>query len=188
MITYSDLYDVLRKERYNERLQKLPKNFFVQLGAYFREKKAVAEKESEGSIFDDEIAKTKKQLENAKTMVKELLTLRERKILGLALVAAKTGIGRNDVENMLSNEKELLEMITKKIEEDGKKLNSILQGVKEKDLKNQLVRFTRDAPEFLDLDSSRLGPFKKGDVANLPREIVTILIENDQADIIEAGQ
>lgn len=185
MITYSDLYEALRKEKYNEKLQKLPKNFFVQLGAYFREKKAVTEKESEDAMFDDEIAKTRKQLENAKTMVKELLTIRERKILSLALVAAKTGIGRSDEENMLSSEKELLEMTTKKIEEDGKKLNLILRGEEKEDLKNQLIRFTQDTPGFLDLDSNHLGPFKKGDVANLPREIVTVLIESDQADIIE---
>lgn len=185
MITYSDLYEALRKEKYNEKLQKLPKNFFVQLGAYLREKKVIANKEDEDSIFNEEIAKTKKQLENAKSIVKELLTIRERKILGLALIAAKTGIDSHDAENVLSHEKELLAMVTKKIEEDGKKLNSVLQGIEEKNLKNQLIRFTQDTPEFLDPDLNHLGPFKKGDIANLPKEIVTILTENGQADIIE---
>jgi len=185
MITYSDLYEALRKEKYNEKLQKLPKNFFVQVGAYFKEKKAITAKESEDSLFDEEIAKTKRQLENAKSIVKELLTIRERKILNLALIAAKTGIDSHDAENVLSHEKELLEVVTKKIEEDGKKLNSVLQGTEEKNLKNQLIRFTQDTPEFLDLDLNHLGPFRRGDVANLPKEIVTILVENGQADIIE---
>lgn len=185
MITYSDLYEALRKEKYNEKLQKLPKNFLIQLETYFREKKAITNKESEDSIFSEEIAKTKKQLENAKSIVKELLTIRERKILGLALVAAKTGIEKYDAESMVGYEKELLAMVTQKIEEGEKKLNLIFQGIKEKDLKNQLVRFTQDTPAFLDLDSNRLGPFKKGDVANLPKEIVTILTDNNQADIIE---
>ena len=44
MITYSELYEALRKERYNEQLQVLSKNFINDVAEYFRDKKNFSEK------------------------------------------------------------------------------------------------------------------------------------------------
>ncbi|GAG87198.1 unnamed protein product, partial [marine sediment metagenome] len=39
MITYNELYDVLRRERYSEQLQPIPKNFVKEVAAYLKETK-----------------------------------------------------------------------------------------------------------------------------------------------------
>ena len=68
MITYNDIYEASRKERYAEQLQSIPKNFVSEVAAYLKEKREIASKEND--IFSDVIVKTKKQLENAITLFK----------------------------------------------------------------------------------------------------------------------
>lgn len=184
MITYSDLYELLRKEKYNEQLQLMPKNFLKEMAEYFEDKKKLSLKENDD--FSDTIIKTKKQLENAVTVMKELMTRRQKKIINLALVAAKTGISKRDAENMLEIEQTLFEAVTMEIEKNEKLIIGTVNGVhKEKDLKNQLVRFKQDTPEFLDVDEQKLGPFKSGEIANLPKKITDVLLKADKIELIE---
>jgi hypothetical protein len=35
------------------------------------------------------------------------------------------------------------------------------------------------------MDENKLGPFKQGDIANIPKEIVKILLNSDSVDLIE---
>ena len=74
MITYKDIYEAARKERYSEQLQPIAKNFVVEVANYLREKKEIASKEDDD--FSDVIIKTKKQLENAVILFKELMRIR----------------------------------------------------------------------------------------------------------------
>ncbi len=184
MITYQEIYDLLRKEKYSEQLQQLPKNFLNEVSDYISEKKAVVSKEDD--MFSDSIVKTKKQLENGIAVVKELILIRKKKILDLAFVAAETGISKRDFENMMGYEKELFDVITQKLEETAKIAGNIINGHQEKKLQNLLVRFNKDVESFLDSEGNVLGPFKSGDVANLPLEIANILIENGKATAIES--
>lgn len=183
MITYSDLYEAARKERYSEQLQPLSKNFIVEVAEYLKEKKQLSLKEDD--IFSDMIAKTKKQLENAVTLFRELMIRRRKKILGLVLIAAETGISKQDFNNMLSFEKSLFEELIKNIENSEKKISEILEGKTAEELKNELVIFKTDVEEFLDREGEKIGPFQKGQVANIPKEIAKILINDGKAEIVE---
>ena len=107
MITYNDIYEAARKERYAEQLQSLPDSFILEVKNYLNEKKQIALKED--ADFSDVIIKTKKQIENAQTLFKELMVRRRKKILNLVLIAAETGISRQDFDHMLDFEKELFE-------------------------------------------------------------------------------
>ena len=53
MITYNDLYDALRKERYSEQIQAIPKNFIKEVSLYLKDKKEIADKKSDD--FSDTI-------------------------------------------------------------------------------------------------------------------------------------
>ena len=181
MITYSDLYEAARKERYSDQLQPLLKNFVTEVAGYLKEKRELASKED--NIFSDMIAKTKKQLENAVTLFRELMTRRRRKILDLVLIAAETGISKQDFDNMLSFEKSLFEDLMKNMESSDKKINELLNG--KKDSKNELVIFKKDVGEFLGLEGEKIGPFEKGQIANISKEIAKILIDDDKAEMIE---
>lgn len=182
MITYSDIYEAARKERYSDQLQPISKNFIIDVSNYLKEKKEVAAKEDD--IFLDTIAKTKKQLENAVMLFKELMRIRRKKILNLVRIAAETGISKQDFENMFDFEKDFFEDMMRCVESSDKKLNEVLNGKKE-EKKNILLVFKKDVEEFLDLDGEKIGGFEKGQLANLSSEIANILIDDGKAEIVE---
>jgi len=186
MITYNELYDALRKERYSEQLQPIPKRFIKEVAAYLKDKKEIANKDNDD--FSDTILKTKKQYENSIAIFKELMLRRKKKILELAFVAAETGISKRDFENMLAVEKECFDDIMKAVERGDKKIAEILKGAEDDGAdkpKNKMIVFVEDTEEFLDLEGNKLGPFKKGDVANIAEEIANILLVDKKAESVE---
>ena len=182
MLTYNDIYETSRKERYSEQLQPIPKNFIDEVSNYLKEKKEIASKEDD--IFSDVIVKTKKQLENAITLFKEMMLRRRKKILNLVLIASETGISKQDFENMLDFEKELFEEFMKCIDISDKKLSGVFEG-KKKDNKNELVVFKENVEDFVNLEGEKMGPYEKGQIANIPSEIAKILIEDGKCENIE---
>ena len=75
------------------------------------------------------------------------------------LIAAETGISRQDFENMIPLEKELFEELMKCIDLSDKKLNQSLEGKKQEDFKNDLVVFKESVDEFLDLEGNMVEDF-----------------------------
>ena len=59
-----------------------------------------------------------------------------------------------------------------------------MAGQKEEQ-KHKLVRFLEDVPEFLNFEGKAEGPFEKGEVANIEKEVVDILIKDKKIEIIE---
>ena len=185
MITYNEIYEAAKKERYSEQLQKLSKTIVEDFAEYIKEKKEIVSKsEVEGEVFSDSVIKTKKQIESAITFFKELIRRRKKKILDLVMIASETGISKQDFENMLPFEKELFENLMKCVESSDSILNGILNGKKQEEQKNELVIFKQDVEEFLDMNGEKMGPFKEGDIANIPKEVAKILIEDGKAEII----
>jgi len=183
MITYNDIYEAARKERYSDQLQPLMKNFVSEVATYLKEKKDLTLTGQDE--FVDSNLKTKKQIENAITLFKELLLRRRKKILNLVLIASETGISKQDFENMLDFEKELFETLMKCFESSDKKVNEILNGKNGESIKNELICFKENVDEFMGFDGEKVGPFDTGQIANLPREITRILIDSGKAELIE---
>ena len=183
MITYNDIYESARKERYSEQLQQLPKKFVIDVAEYMREKKEISMKEDDS--FSEVIDKTKKQLENAITLFKELITRRRKKILSLVLIATETGISKQDFDNMLDFEKELFEELMVCLDSSDKKLNNLLNGEKQEKQENELVMFNQKVEEFVGLSGEKMGGFEKGQVTNIPVEIAKILIEDGKVEKVE---
>lgn len=182
MLTYNDLYEALRKERYNEQLQLLSKSFISDVAEYFQEKKKIASKEQD--VFSDSVMKTQKQLENAIGIFRELLLRRKKKILNLSFVAAETGISKRDFENMLSFEKDMFEKIMESMENAEKSLKEAMEG-KEESKKHKLVMVLQDINELIDLEGKPLGPFSKGQIVNIPAEIAKILEEDKKIELVD---
>jgi DNA replication initiation complex subunit (GINS family) len=183
MITFNDIYESMRKEKYSDQLQLLPKKFLMECSEYFKEKKEFLNKEED--LFSDMAIKNKKKLENAIASFRDLLRLRKKKILNLAFVAAEVGISKKDFENLLNFEKDLFEEVVKGLERAEKNLNADMQGAQKDERKHRLVRFLEDVPEFLDFNSAGVGPFEKGEIASLENEIVEILEKDNRVEIIE---
>jgi DNA replication initiation complex subunit (GINS family) len=185
MITYNDLYEALRKERYSEQLQPLIKDFIREVSSYLKDREALISTTTD--LFSEENLKNKKHVENAIAIFKELMLRRKKKLLELAFVSAETGLSKRDFDNMLHFEKETFEKIMRAINEGDKAMEKLMSGAEGEatGAKNKLIIFKQDAEEFLDLEGNKLGPFKKGDIVNIAQEIANILIVDNKADPVE---
>ena len=183
MLTFSDIYEAMRKEKYSENLQILPKGFLREVSEYFKEKKRFLNKEDD--LFSDIAIKNKKKLDNAISSFRDLLRTRKKKILNLAFVASQTGISKRDFENLLNFEKDLFEELVKSLERADKNQLADMSGSAKNENKHKLVRFLNDISEFLGFDGNEVGPFKKGEIANLENEIVDILEKDKKVEVID---
>ncbi|MEK6854941.1 MAG: hypothetical protein AABX73_01850 [Nanoarchaeota archaeon] len=184
MITYNDLYELLRKEKYSETLQPLPKQFLADFSEYLNDKSNLPQIEKE-SLFLDSLTKTKKQFENAVSIFRELITKRKRKILNLVFVATETGIMKRDHENMLTHEKEIFEKLVKLFEESDKNMAKIMNNVAQKKAENKLIIFKQEIEQFIDHSGNTLGPFKSGELVNIETSIADILVSENKASLID---
>jgi DNA replication initiation complex subunit (GINS family) len=185
MLTYNDIYELLRKEKYGEQLQALPKNFLEEFSQYIADKKQ--ESLSGEDLFADSVAKNKKQLENSISLFKELILRRKKKLLGLIFVAAETGIMKRDYENMIPLEKEIFEKFVKAFEEGDKELGRILHGgtsLKEADT-FKMILFSQPVEQFVDMSGNAVGPFNPGQLANLDAGISDILVQSGKASFVD---
>jgi len=182
MISYSDLYEILRKEKYSEALQQLPKNFIEDICEYINDRKDESSKDD--GLFLDNIVKSKKQLENSVSIFKELIRLRKKKLLNLVFIAAETGIMKRDYENMLTFERELFEKLVKAFEEGDKDLAKSMSGKKAED-KNRMIMFNQSVEQFMDMTGNAVGPFNLGELVNLDAKIAEIFVSGGKASYVD---
>jgi DNA replication initiation complex subunit (GINS family) len=183
MIAFSDIYEAMRKEKYSEKIQQLPRKFLTDVYEYLNEKRAFIEKDKDH--FSDVHLRNKKKLENSLASFRDLLRLRKKKILSLAFVAAEVGISKKDFEHLLSFEKDLFEELVRSLEKAEENMNADMMGAAQSERKHRLVRFLEDVPEFIGFEGNSIGPFQKGIIANIEQEIVEILEQDNRVEIIE---
>ncbi|MDP3881482.1 MAG: hypothetical protein Q8Q31_01245 [Nanoarchaeota archaeon] len=184
MLSYNDLYELLRKEKYAELLQPLPKNFIQEVSEYLNDKKFQSSKEED--LFADSVARSKKQLENSISIFKELMRLRKKKILNLVFVATETGMMKRDYENMLAFEKDTFDKLVRALEEGDKELARNMNSKKESEKHtNKLILFNQNVDLFMDLNGNSIGPFTAGQIANLDLEVSTILVSSGKARFVD---
>ena len=75
MLGYNDLYEILRKEKYAENLQQLPKKFIQDFNELLKEKKEASSLNTD--LFSDSVLKSKKQLEKSISIFKEIILRRK---------------------------------------------------------------------------------------------------------------
>jgi len=184
MITYSDLYDIVRKEKYNEVLQQLPKNFLEEISDFLKEETAQALNDSDS--FIESSIKAKKQLENSISLFRELMRLRKKKILNLTFVATETGIMKRDFENLLSFEKETFDILVKSFEDSEKKITKLINGKKEQEKqKYKMIIFTQEVEQFVDMFGNLTGPYSAGQLANLDSEVAELFVSEGKANFVD---
>ena len=198
-VTYESLYDMLRKEKSQEELQKLDQNFFSFVAEYLNTKKQILEsQESKDSIFaSTEIQKTRKQLENSQKILRELYERRENKIIQTALFSSRADSKINH-ELMLNEEIELYNSIMSTLNRFRSSIiGNLVEGKmpaldKPKTIKTQeeasdtkLVRFINAVPKFVGDDLNIYGPYEEQDVANLSERVAKVLVDKNRAEEIK---
>ena len=206
VITYETLFELLKRERERTDLQKLEPAFFSDTINYIKDKKKILEAKTEDSVFaPEERKKTERQLENIYKIVKELYERREKKILLLAVDKSRTRSNLIDASGLLKEEKVFFDALTSMLDNyreailfavlneklpfmqslDEKKPVEMFRSAIELKKPTRLVRFTSHVPKFVGPELEDYGPYEEEDIANLPTEIVDILISKGKAEEIK---
>lgn len=109
IITFDTLFDLARREKHREEIQKIDARFFGDVIKYFNEKQAILEsQEKKKSVFAaSELEKTRAQLNEAKRLLKDIYTFRESKIVRGALFQSRCNGKGFDFSALLPEEIEL---------------------------------------------------------------------------------
>ncbi|MBI1969179.1 DNA replication complex GINS family protein [Candidatus Woesearchaeota archaeon] len=223
-ITYESLFEILRREKGREDLQKLSSTFLQDVANYLAEKEQTLGK-GDGFFSEEEREKNFLQYQNIKKMLKEIYDRREKKILILALMKSRTEHAMIDTSVLLEQESQLLLELqailfrhrdhtlhtllnTKKsvkaenrqqepmvLQEKAKDLKADAEEVYEKEVVSaetamakteepamKQVRFLHAVPKFVGKNLEVYGPFQSADVANLPAEIASVLIQKEKVE------
>ena len=204
VITYETLFELLKREKERNDLQKLEPSFFSDTISYIKDKKKILEAKSDSVFALEERKKTERQLENIYKILKELYERREKKIISLALDKSRTKSDLIDTTALLKEEKVVFEALTNLLDtyrdvilysvlnEKMPFMRSIDEKLKEDfktalELKKttRLVRFTGHIPKFVGPELEEYGPFEEEDIENLPAEIADVLIGKGRAEEIK---
>ena len=197
LITYENLYEVLRREKYRTELQKLDSTFYQDVIRYLNEKEAIlASQSKKDSIFaSKELEKTQILLKNVRKILKELYEKRESKIIQAALFASRSNMAQ-DTSMMLQEELSFYTELNKTFSTyKGNILINLLQNQlpsiqkqEQKDLKTPdktdtiAIRVVKSIPEFVGPDMKTYGPFEVGETIHLDPKIASILVRSKQAE------
>ncbi|NOX71493.1 MAG: DNA replication complex GINS family protein [Candidatus Micrarchaeota archaeon] len=193
MLTFEGIRRVYEEERKNPNiLAKLPENFFEEFRIYLENKKRAVMRGEDEAL----------ELETAKRRLESIFEARERKIVNAALDHVRTGLSP---QNMLEEEEALFNAIVAQIklfrDEMAKTISrkaaetpkgdepseEKLPEAKEKNTQDELVivDFKEDVGKFMGIDLVAYGPFRKGDIASVPRENAEVLERTKKGTIIK---
>ncbi|MCB9362746.1 hypothetical protein H6504_04880 [Candidatus Woesearchaeota archaeon] len=130
-ISYETLFELLRREKYKDDIQKLPETFFDDVLTYISDKKTEIGDANQtiDLLKATEHAKLRNQLSNVAKILQELYDRREKKILMLAMNKARTDSNIIDTTNLLDIEKQLFHSLVRTMQNYRKGiLISVLEG------------------------------------------------------------
>ena len=113
MITFETLFELFRREKGREELQKLSPSFLNDVVEYLKDKNQFleAQKNKQDIFSSTERDKIEKEIKNIKDTIKSLYDRRERKIINLALDKARAPNMLVDTSTLLDEEKKLFDAI-----------------------------------------------------------------------------
>jgi len=200
VLTYETLYEILRKERSRDELQKLDENFFKDSLNYLREKQqAYDENLAKNDIFSQgERDKLHIQLANIKKILKDLYDVRERKIINMSINSSRTRSNIVDTAHLLSQESAMFESLCTVLTRyrtgilhrllEQRDLDVLPEAVEE-EVKEEVqpdnglkkIKFLENVDSFAGKELEMYGPYSANDEAELPPELAEVLISQGRA-------
>lgn len=198
IFTYDDLYELLRNELTTKDLKPLKLQDLQKIKNYLDSKEKLL-CSSETTKFSKERHRIFEEIGNAKQVLTKLYQKRIKKIINRALFTVRSETGAKDTSNMLNTEVELYNSLIKELTNNEKKFFSQLDSMKleikkeeSKELKSnkkeeetkekclKAVKILEEISELKGPDLKSYGPYKKGDMAELPPELATLIIKQNK--------
>lgn len=103
-ITYETLFELVRREKNREELQKLDDTFYIDVVNYLKDKFELVTKPQRDLFSVTEKEKAMRELRNIQKILKDLYERREKKIISMALNKSRTDSDMIDTGNLLKEE------------------------------------------------------------------------------------
>ena len=204
LISYETIRSVQRAEK-SDTLQPLPENFFSAVKEWLNRKRnqkdnmSLLELENAKKLIEDIVNRRQKKIVMAalRTVRGELppsnLSEDEQKLFDSVVADLKRF--KSDINEGLFNYSSVVE---DNIREAKENLNEIKSNKIEKSIENEKVKefepsqetskknikFLVDTPRFVASDLNYYGPFRNGDVAELPEKVADVLASRNIAEIV----
>lgn len=208
VLTYETLYEVLRKEKSREELQKVDAAFFKNVLSYLKDKQqAYDETLSKNDIFSQsERDKLHIQLANVRKILRDIYDIRERKIINMAVNTSRTKTHIVDTAHLLPQEQSLFKSLNEVL---GQHRTGIIQKILElreieimplvlplpettiqettaaqtqaSESPTKHVKFLDTIEQLVGEELEMYGPYAANDEAELPRALAEILISQGKA-------
>jgi DNA replication initiation complex subunit (GINS family) len=196
MLTYEKLFEVMRAEKVDGALSKLPDNFYSDVTTYLTKKQDMYTKAlSESTLFSaDQSEHILSEIRNAKKIVQEIYNRREKKILTLALHVARTANMNQDLSCLLPLEHTLFLSAVRLCQDTRKatfepvraqQSSVVVESGSQTLLQKMSYVALDDIPEFVGPDLSRYGPYKRDDVCEVPELVASVLLDRGQIKMVE---
>ncbi len=193
-----DLMDIYRKERMSPYLQDLGEDFYSEMDSIVKELHSQYA-ECSGKGETSRHSRLLKELENVKTVIKDLYEIRERKVVLSALNYVRRDGEEIEVENLTEEEGEMLDGVIDVLRKNREVIReAIAEGVErpidekpekkavQTEIKSSFVtvRIAKDMPSIVGADGKVYGAFKEEDIVSLPDANAAALIEQGTAEEI----
>ncbi len=196
---YGELYEAWRREIENPEIQPLSANFYVRVSEYMQKIKDNLKPLDPKSLRATLVLQEQR---NVNRIVKEMLTIRYRKLL------RAISKGKLSSDLLTAEEAKICEGFFPFTEAyqalirnllGGQALESKLQGIENSTAvmektdvqqpvhKRVAVRFLKPIPAIIGSDMQTYGPFTTEDVASVPVENANILVKQGLAQLIEVS-
>ena len=170
-ITFEYIRKIQREEQHEPKLSKLPEDFYDKAKEYLEQKRELLKKKGDRGISIE--------INNIERLLENIYNRRETKIINHAIITSRTGI---PPQNLTKQEQKFFNQIVDLLKfHKEKTLNILLEKTKE-EKGFETLKFIKDVPEFVGADMKKYGPFKKGIIADIPKENAKLLIQAELAE------
>jgi len=199
-LTFTELRKIQKKERRNNDLTDLDKNFILDAANYLQQKQ--------------ELGENNREYNNAKRVVDKIVSIREEKIFKQAKIAVKSQVNPENL-NLLPREEKLFRKLRETFEEHREEIKTHLRQEtttestqaeeieeieepeeleeepenkedeeKEEEIEEgyEKIKIISQVPEFMGTDLEPYGPFEEGETVKLPEENAKILVNRGNAE------
>ena len=205
VLTYETLYELLRREKSREELQKLDEGFIKDTLNYLREKQqAYDDNLTKNDIFSQsERDKLHIQIANIRKILKDLYDIRERKIINMAINKSRTNSHIVDTQNLLSQEQVMFESLHSVLSQYRTGILHRMLELREPDVlpivlplpveekKEEIlaqlptgmkkIKCIEAVDTFFGEELEQYGPFKQDEEITLPEQLADILVSQGKA-------
>lgn len=186
---YNELFNIWKKEKTNDELQDLERDYYQQLMAFLTKINGNKKDFNKESL---ELALSKKEFHKIEKLILETIEIRFQK-----MVKAISSGNQVPSKVLTKEEKTIYEELIKGFQFFENFKNEILRGdIDKKSGSNEsptedtkvLVRFVEDVPSLMGVDMKTYGPFRKEDIAMLLIDNANVLIDRGAAINIKINE